>query len=309
MPQKVIHVVGFGSHGSAWTECLKSSGWSVQVYLSQEGKGYQKAKELGFNPHLLPELPKRLQAQNEPACIAMLCPDSAIAGVYFEYLAHLDLDLTLILAHGFAIFTGELQFKNPEHKAALLAPKAIGPKLLQNFKDHFPQPHGLCAGFYAPFGKESALIDIARGLGISSQSLIPATFQQETLGDLISEQGLLCGGVFNLLNWTIEAMVKAGVPDALIREECLTELELVAGLIRERGPASAFQAISQAAQCGTVALGNSLAESGLKKQFLAQMEDIQNQKFTQYFQSGQWRPGAQKLIRDLSHWQDRLNRK
>ena len=66
MLQKVIHVVGFGSHGSAWTQCLQSSGWSVHVYLSQEGKGYQNAKELGLN---LPNTSNAQQVFN--TCVAL----------------------------------------------------------------------------------------------------------------------------------------------------------------------------------------------------------------------------------------------
>jgi len=98
------------------------------------------------------------------------------------------------------------------------------------------------------------------------------------------------------------------VPEALIREECLTELELIAGMIRERGPATAFQAISQVAQCGTIAIANRLRDSGFKEQFLNQMENIQNEEFSKLFRSQDWRLQAKELVQNLKGWEERLNR-
>lgn len=320
MPQKsgnrTIYIVGFGSQASAWAQCLRQSGWLVKVYLSRKGGSFQRATELGFQPAMIQqlraEIEKDIGTSSSTAWVAMLCPDTVVAPVYQEVLAELNIELRLILAHGFPIYSGELKLLKAQHQATLLAPKAIGPKLLQSFQTHFPEPHRLCAALHLPADlpkDHETLVEIAKGLGFHPEFLIPATFHQETVGDLMSEQGLLCGGVFNLMRWTMEAMLEAGVPESLIREECLTELELIAGLIRDKGPANAFLAISQAAQCGTVAMANRLNESGFKKDFQSQMASIQKGEFSRFFQSQAWQLQAKELIQELSNWQERFHRK
>jgi ketol-acid reductoisomerase len=313
---RVVHIIGFGSQASAWAQCLRTSGWDVQVYTPQKSRSYEAACALGFSTQLITELPKSLQNHSKNFApsetthwIAALCPDSAIPKVYDEWIAPCPDSVRLILAHGYAIYSSELKLKSPKHQATLLAPKAIGPKLLQNFQSSFPNPHGLVAAVFADTSEdENHLSKIARGMGFDSKNLIRASFDQETIGDLISEQGLLCGGVFNLLAWTMEEMAQAGVPDALIREECLTELELIAGLIRERGPASTFRAISQAAQAGTIAMAHRFEEAGLRKHFQNQTETVKNRSFSNFFNSFKWKKQASDFMQKLENWEIRFRR-
>ncbi|MFZ9595043.1 MAG: hypothetical protein ACO3A2_03095 [Bdellovibrionia bacterium] len=206
-PPPRIHLIGFGSQGSAWAQCLKTSGWQTRVYLPQtQSTSWQKAQSLGFEPRRIQELGSDLMqdAPSHPhALLALLCPDSQIPIVYETHLKDLPLDLCLILAHGFALYSSDLQLRGPHHRAALLAPKAIGPKLLENFQRHQPTAHGLSAAFYAPGvsppnAQEFRRLDdptpledfkrvqqVALGLGFQPQNLIPASFEQETIGDLI----------------------------------------------------------------------------------------------------------------------------
>ncbi len=310
MAERILHMIGFGSQGSAWAQCLKASEWKVRIYLDRQGKSFDRACALGFEPLSLSELPQSISSNSATHWVAMLCPDSLIASIYEEWISHSSAEIRLILAHGYSVYSDELQLKSPRHQATLLAPKAIGPKLLQGFRDSFPHPHRLVAAFTRPSSESDSeyLIQIARSLGFDRKALVPASFEEEAIGDLISEQGLLCGGVMNLLEWTLEAMAKAGVPPALIREECLTELELIAGLLREKGPAKTFQSISQAAQSGTIAMANRLESSGFKKEFLAQIASVQDRKFVNYFQSGDWRQSANDFTARLSRWEKYLEK-
>jgi ketol-acid reductoisomerase len=238
----------------------------------------------------------------------MLCPDPMVSAIYGDLISTSAAQVNLVLAHGYAVYSGELRLSGPHHQALLLAPNAIGPKLLQNFRESFPNSHRLIAAFSASSAVHEDLVEIAVGLGFSRSSLVQATFDEETMGDLMSEQGLLCGGVFNLLEWTMEAMANAGIPDALIREECLTELELIASMIRERGPAKTFQAISQVAQCGTIAMKTRLEDSGFKESFMAQMKSVQTREFPKYFRSKDWNQGFHQLAERLSSWEKKLNK-
>jgi len=308
MLQNTVHIVGFGSQGSAWAQCLRASGWDVQVYLSNTGgKTLAIAEKLGFKSHALKDLPLHLsQGTTQPQWIALLCPDGVIAPVYADYLRSSPQEIRLILAHGYVVYANELNLAGPHHRVTLLAPKAIGPKLLQNFQNSSPAPHHLAAAFWAHPDDQECLRQIARGLGFAPTSLIPASFEQEAIGDLISEQGLLCGGVFNLLELTMNAMQKAGIPDALIQEECITELELISGLIRERGVAQSFQAISQAAQCGTASMAEKLEAAGIREIFETQAAFVQSREFVGYFRSHQWQDHIRQFTERLSRWEERF---
>jgi ketol-acid reductoisomerase len=313
---KQVFLVGFGSQGKAWAECLRLSGLEVDVFLSREAGSFERAKDLGFQPRLLKELPAALLSfskvhPNEPALILMLCPDLAIAPIYQEYLSAVAIPLTLVLGHGYAIYSGDLKLARSEHEAALFAPKAIGPKLEAAYRrahsTHPSKPeHDLVAAIHASEARSAQLQSLAQAMGFGPSNRVQASFEQEAIGDLISEQGLLCGGVFTMLEWTLESMERAGIPDALIREECLRELELIAGLIRERGPASTFRAISQAAQCGTIAMRRRLLASHAKEEFQRQVEDVTSRRFTQTFANDEWKLEAAGFVEFLQNWENRL---
>ncbi|MEW6056078.1 MAG: hypothetical protein AB1540_05635 [Bdellovibrionota bacterium] len=290
-----IHLIGFGSQASAWAEALRTQGLEVHVYLhDRKSPSFGRAVAKGFSSRLLADLPHALAATTTLQAVAFLCPDHKIGMIYQEVLARLDQKLLLILAHGYAVYSNELTVKNPQHELALLAPKAVGPRLLGEFQKHHPRPHGLGAGFYAqsPHAR-GLLLRLAKSLGFSESNLIGATFEQEAIGDLISEQGLLCGGVFTLLEWTLEKMQKAGIPERLIREECFTELELIASLIKERGPAATFKAISPAAQCGATLMREALYQSDAPSVFDSQLNTITNGEFVRQMRSPQWKDKAE----------------
>lgn len=303
--KNTLYVIGFGSQAQAWAQCLRASGWSIEIYLSRpEGKSGQRARELGF-AQVQPL--SELATLPSDALVAFLCPDTEIGPVYREQLASLDRPLTLLLAHGYAVYADDLKPARPSHELALFAPKAIGPKIWSLYQEARGDFHRLVAGFSASSERAPHVIALGRAMGFARERMVSATFEQEAVGDLLSEQGLLCGGVFTLLEWTLEAMKKAGVPEELMREECLTELELVAGLLRERGPAATYKVISQAAQAGTIAMQDALNSSGARAHFDAQLAQVLDRRFTKYFSEGAWKPGALALTKRLEHWQSELN--
>lgn len=303
-----IHLIGFGSQGAAWAANLRESGWRVQVYLKAlEGKSFERAREHGFEPSLVKDLAQAIKNDASPVkLVALLMPDHLIAPFYNEQLAMLDQELSLVLAHGYAVYAKELAPLKIQHQPALLAPKAIGPKLRAAFKNAAPKPHELVAAFHATASHSKLLESLAHGLGFAPENLVSATFEQEAIGDLISEQTLLCGTVFSFLQWTMEEMERAGVPARLIREECLSELELIAGLLRERGPASTFNAISQAAQCGTISLRERLDAINAREVVSAAAADVQSGAFAEYMRKSPWSQRAVRLKEELALWESKL---
>jgi ketol-acid reductoisomerase len=301
-----LHMVGFGSQGSAWAEGLRTLGHDVSIFLRPGSSSFERARGQGYAPFDLAEIPAALSASDE-RLVAMLVPDHLIGPLYREYLAQVQGPLTLVLAHGYAVYSGELARMAPGHEAALLAPKAIGPKLAAAAREARAAglaSHQLKAAFHAGPAREPLVLRLAAGLSFAPENLIPASFAQETIGDLISEQALLCGGVFNLIEWTMRAMRDAGIPPALIKEECLTELELIAGLVRARGASETLGLISQAAQCGTILMRRRLEAAGVPDTIARQAESVVKGEFTEAMRDPAWRAELEALRARLARLED-----
>lgn len=298
-----IHLIGFGSQGSAWAQCLQKSNWDVSVYLPPQSSSIAHATQLGFQVQPIQQLTQSLGNDSERDVIALLCPDDQIAPVYENHLALLEKELVLILAHGFAVYSESLKPRSEHHFLTLLAPKAIGPKLLEAFLSNQlkNQPHDLVAAFSASASVRDLVLSVAQGLGFDPKRLVETDFETETIGDLISEQGLLCGGVLNLLSYTLQQMRQYKIPEALIREECFTELELIAGMLRKFGPQATFQKISKVAQCGTIEIRQGFEKAGVPGILASQFERVMNKKFVRDFQRGDWKTRVPELM-DHFEW-------
>jgi ketol-acid reductoisomerase len=292
-----IHLVGYGSQGRAWVEALSSpkwkSLWTLNVYLPAESpsrKLYPDARSIfDLRKHLESE---RVQRQ----VVIFLCPDQTIGSLYREFLAPLQQPLSIVLAHGFAVQSGALASAPSEHELNLLAPKVIGPKLAEGIRSG---AHSHIAAVHFGPHSRTLLTKIATALGFQADRLIPASFEQETVGDLLSEQGLLCGGVFTLLLWTAKQMREAGVPPTLIKTECITELKLIAELLDELGPAATLEKISPTARAGAALMFETLSNPYTRKQFDARLARVRSGEFFQDLETGAAKRPAETLAAHL----------
>jgi len=319
-------VIGYGSQGRAWSQCLtdyveKSSSRSeshyenVRVYLARKGPSWQKAVEDGLEPALLDELPRNLSQDipshhslDEPPLVVLLCPDDRIPSVYGDFLSQVKTPLTLVLGHGYVLYEGTTPPLSPGHEWALLAPKAIGPQLRRHFQESMESDtfHSLKMGFFASETRRTSVLKLAESLRFKQESLVPVRPELEAVGDLISEQGLLCGTLLTFMEWTLEAMESAGVPPQLIREECFTELELVAGLVRDQGPAKTLEAISTAARAGAVSMKRKLESKGAKTAFQLQVQETLSKDFAHFLSERKWEPEAQEWVKRFQKWEEKL---
>lgn len=286
-PIRTIHIFGLGSQAQAWVRALTRHDWRIFLYLRNPSKAVEVLGMLP--PSVTIHLPKdsTLLIQAHPGPLALLLTDRAIPEIYETHLKQMNRPLHLILAHGIAMTAGWLK-PLEHHSVSLLAPKAIGQELDENHARAFPAPHGLKAAF-APsssllpclptFSPRAELLELALSLGFTDSTLIPCTLDEETYGDLISEQGLLCGGLWSLLKWTLLSMKKAGIPDALIQEECFRELELIASILKKYGPAGTFERISSTALEGALQMQESLEASNAKAYFEKQISKITSGEF------------------------------
>jgi ketol-acid reductoisomerase len=305
-----IHLVGFGGQGKAWAPSLKEAAFSVQVYLPRESKTFALCRDLSLDALPIEDLPAALR---EGDVVVFGCPDRKIGEVYRNFISAYAGKLHLVLIHGYAVWSGDIptvdrgySASNPKHTLNLLAPKAIGPELRSAIqqtrltKGH-DSYHELRAGFFVANAEaQSAVVEIATdGLQFSVDHLINASFEQETVGDLISEQLLLCGGLFSLLEWTFKEMRAVGIPEALIHEECLTELELVARVLRTKGLAGTLDAISDSAKAGAVMMRKRLVEHKLPELLHLQAQEVVNKKFLKnLLNDAEWKKDLQTAFKE-----------
>jgi len=285
MPSTPLVIVGYGSQARAWAKLLRLKERSVVIaFRADRLENSPQALAARADGFRVESLEKVSDGSKDLSFVAFLCPDHVISEVYNRYFRNSSCAKRFVIAHGFAVHSGALKVA-PGHRVALLAPKAIGPQLLALGEQAHRQGgvHRLKAAADADALRDFDFLGLARDLGFARENLIEATFDQETIGDLISEQGLLCGGMFTLLDWTIEEMQKAKVPEALIREECLSELELIATLLRELGPEKTFAKISDAAKYGTIRMRETFDESDLKPKFSATMERVRSGQFAREY--------------------------
>lgn len=294
MKKSSLSLIGFGSQGSAWAENARDSGWTVEVFLHREGPSWKRALEMGFSPQLLS------QSLPESELVALLLPDSAILPCVRERFQRVDRKFHFVLAHGFAAVEGLLNELGPNQTVSLLAPKAIGPELRAAFREG-KGSHGLAAAIHSSGTEEAREIrKLAGALGFREDRLIPASFDQEARADWMSEQGVLCGGLFTLLAWTLEEMDRQGVPRALQREECLTELRLIANVLVAKGLTGTFDLISDAAKAGTLEMNEFLETGGRKEAFQAKLKEGASDSFPIRVTSGAWRENAKRFRERLS---------
>ena len=116
---------------------------------------------------------------------------------------------------------------------------------------------------------------------------------------------LLCGGLFTLIAWTMDEMKKAGVPDALIHEECITELGLIARMIKERGMVGTMGKISRAAAAGAALTAEALEASGARTALAERAARIKDRRFAEEYRDGTWRASLARLESTLRAAEER----
>ena len=247
-----LFFMGYGSQAQAWTANAVDQGFEVVVWV----RNLAKINLPPDNPILLVDDKRFCEALNthttttgQIPTVCILIPDVHIATAYETVLGHYPTPLNIVLGHGFAIDAGLLK-PSPLHTPYLFAVKSIGPEIRKQYVNK--NMALIKAAILVGTQDASPVNECCRALGIPSQNLIECTFEQETKGDLFSEQLLLCGGLFKLIQHTLHGMRQLGVPEALIQQEVFSELLLLAQILNERGLEKTFDVISENAKIGAI---------------------------------------------------------
>lgn len=214
-----IVIVGFGNQGQAWAQNLRDSGWAVSIW-AREGRGRSLAQSMGF--------PTAADLKQATLC-ALLLPDHVMGDFYRDHLANIERPITCVFAHGYAMAYGGFRLSK-QHRAILVAPKGIGPRV----RSEFVAGSGVLGALAANDQEGWRLArSIAQGLGLDRVGLVETTFEKEAFGDLVSEQAILCGPVPRLIADTVRYLESQGVPRELAWFECVNELKLIVDLTLE----------------------------------------------------------------------------
>ena len=125
---KQVTILGYGSQGRAHALNLKDSGVNVVVGLRPDGGSWAKAQADGLT----------VQAPNEAVqgatIIAFLTPDMVQKSLYESVVDDIDDGATLLFAHGFAIYYGQVAPRD-DLNVVLIAPKGPGGLVRRQYEE------------------------------------------------------------------------------------------------------------------------------------------------------------------------------
>ena len=269
LPQPVA-VLGFGNQGAAQAENLRDSGVRVIVGARLGGASEVRAKAAGFETHPLD------RAVRGARVVAALLPDEALPGVWPAFSAALEPDATLVFAHGFNLFYGDLAFPS-RVSVALVSPTGPGRVLRHAYTRGERMPAYLAVD-RDPAGTARATAE-AYASAVGCGPLWPTTVREETEVDLFGEQTVLCGGMNALVLAAWETLVERGYSPEIAYLECVHQLRYLAELLHERGPAGFRDAISGTARFGDLTRGPRVIGDASRREMSAVLEEIRNGAF------------------------------
>jgi len=270
---KVVGIIGYGSQGHAQAQNLRDSGVNVIVAEVPGSKGYQAAKQAGFEVMSAAELAKKADI------IMMLAPDTTQAKIYAQAIEpEMKAGKMLMFAHGFNIHYN--QIVPPEDvDVTMIAPKCPGHMLRQVFVEGTGAP-ALVAVYQDASGQALDLaLAYAAGIGSGKAGVIQTSFEEETETDLFGEQAVLCGGVTSLVKAGFNTLVEAGYQPEIAYFECLHELKLIVDLIYKGGMNYMRYSVSDTAEYGDYTRGPRVINDSVLEEMADILAEIQDGTF------------------------------
>lgn len=273
-------MLGYGAQGRAEAENLRRSGVHFRIGLRESGPSARLAKQDGF------EVSSIESTVNESEVLLMNLPDEAQASVYEKSIRNSSVRY-LIFAHGFNTHFQLIPSQEDGPIHVLIAPKGAASGLQQ----YYGKPEALPAilalqqgSRLSPTNEEKVWIeDLAQALGAHPQGLTWASFKDECVCDLFSEQVLLCGGVSQLLKTSYEVLVESGYNPETAYFETLYELKLIVDLIWKQGITGMRAKISPTARYGDITRGHRVIDEHVKTKMKEVLKEIESGEFAKEF--------------------------
>lgn len=233
-----ILIIGFGSQAKAWAMNLRDSARQVTIGLRTGSSSAALAKDMNFE--VINYDQTDLENYN---FVIILTPDDT----HKEILTSLEFkDSTykqnFIYGHGYSVTYDKVERLLPKHNHMLLAPKSIASELRFSYETKSPLTAVVDRD-------EEGLNQLAKDLGISVGPIM-ASFEEETICDLFSEQSLLCSVIPQAARLSFETLVKNGHNPEIAYIECWHEVKLIADAMIKHGPSEFLGLISPNAFMG-----------------------------------------------------------
>ena len=263
LADKRVAIIGYGNQGRAQALNLHDSGIDVVVGLRGGSGSTNEVEAAGLRTALVEK------AVASAEVVMLLAPDEIHGALYKEIEPHLRQGTALGFSHGLSVRFG---FVSPraDLDVFLLAPKGPGTALRSLYKEG----KGMLALWAVHQDATGNAKDIAlaygRAIGCARAGLISSSFAEEAEADLFNEQGVVWGGVPELLIAGFETLVDGGVSPEVAYLECVGELHLIAELIEARGIAGMRDVISNTAELGALLGGKRIVDESVR----ARMRDI-----------------------------------
>jgi len=292
----IIHIIGYGNQGSVWAKNLRDSGAAVNILLRQGSSSIRTALNDGFE---VINIEQGLKQAPKGSVFCLIIPDEEHKKFFKEYESFIDESFVFIFAHGFSVAFQE--FKTKARKI-LLAPKSIAKLIRNSYLDNktVPVVYSLGTGSASTKQDDLRLVEeLSAKLGFAP--LISSSFEEETISDLFTEQVIMCGGVPALIIEAFELLKSKGISEEIAVQECLFELSYILEVVKEKGIAGMYQAISPVAASGGYKVFSDIEKGdSLKEVFKKSYADIDNKKFITYFNKTH-RDDVMKYIKNKAH--------
>src|SRR5947207_1981774 len=271
---KKVAIIGYGSQGHAHANNLRDSGVKdVVVALRPGSASVKKAEEAGLR------VMNSAEAAKWADIVMVLTPDELQAALYAgELRPNMREGTALAFAHGLSIHFRLIE-PRPDMDVFMIAPKGPGHTVRSEYLRGGGVP---CLVAVAQNSSGNALeigLSYSSAIGGGRAGTIETTFKEECETDLFGEQGVLCGGLVELIKAGSATRVDAGYAPEMAYFECLHEVKLIVDLIYEGGIANMNYSISNTAEYGEYMSGPRIVTAETKAEMKRVLADIQSGRF------------------------------
>jgi len=249
--KETVAVLGYGVQGRGQSLNMKDNGVNVIVGMREEGKGWELAKQDGWQPGTT--LFPLDEAARRGTIVQYLLSDAGQKDYWPKLKSLMTAGKALYFSHGFSIVyadqTGVIPPKDID--VILVAPKGSGTTV----RRYFLEGKGINSSYAVHQDATGRALDrcLACGIAIGSGYLFETTFKQEVVSDLTGERGVLMGAIYGLWLAQYEVLREHGhSPSEAFNETVEEATQSLYPLIAENGMDWMYANCSTTAQRGAL---------------------------------------------------------
>ena len=271
---KTIAILGYGNQGKSQALNLCDSGVKVIIGSPRKDESEDEANNEGFSVLTIPEATKAADI------LMILLPDEVLPEIYESKIKpYLRKNMVLSVASGYNIFYKKLDIPSFVD-VIMVAPRMIGRDVRTLFEEGKGAPCLISVEQNASGNAWDILLAISKGIGATKSVAIESSCEEETIIDLMGEQGS-GGSLIFFTNCLFECLVEAGCsPESVLLELYASgENIAVARAIVEEGIVNQLRFHSHTSQYGQLTRGLLYAGEATKAIINKYINDIKDGTF------------------------------